>query len=122
MTKNTRYGVLLMLCAMPIACSSSGEEDTTGANKEEVGRPSACRPLPCLEDLCRKRDCGGPNSVLDEDGCYRPKCETDPCETGQECREVEYVPVSCTGVQEDGTCSCGSNPIVVTTKMCFPVR
>ncbi len=124
MTKNTRIGFLLMLCAMPVSCSSAGDEDTTSVNKDEVGRPAACglasEPA-CVEDLCRKQDCGGPNSVLDEDGCYRPSCETDPCDAGQECRETEYAPVSCSGVLEDGTCECGNLLVVVPTKMCFPV-
>ncbi len=122
MTRNTQVGLLLLLSTMPVSCSSSGEEDTTSANKDEVGRPTACGwPPACLEDLCRKEDCGGPDSAFDEDGCYRPNCETDPCEAGQACRGVQYVPVSCSGVLKNGSCICGYNPIVITTKMCFPV-
>ncbi|MDZ4063484.1 MAG: hypothetical protein U1E22_02345 [Coriobacteriia bacterium] len=144
MTNNTRIGFLLMLGAMPVSCSSAGDEDTTsvndatsatnvndatsvndtsgGVDNGEAGRSTACGwPPACLEDLCRKEDCGGPASAFDEDGCYRPNCETDPCEAGHECREVQYSPVTFSGVMEDGTCMVGWNPIVITTKMCFPV-
>jgi hypothetical protein len=108
---------------MPIACSSADEENAV--NTDDAGVPTVCGwPLPCLEDLCRKEkeNCGGPNSVRDEEGCYRPSCETDPCEAAQECREVEYKRVLCSGVLEDGTCHCGYQLLVLTTKMCFPGR
>ena len=123
MSRYTRLAVLLLLCAMLIACSSTSEKNAV--NTDDTGPPTVCGwPLPCLEDLCRKEkeNCGGTNSVRDEEGCYRPSCETAPCEAAQECREVEYAPTACSGVLEDGTCKCGNLAIVVTTKMCFPVR
>jgi hypothetical protein len=120
MSRYARLAALLLLCTMPIACSSADEENAV--NTDDAGVPTVCGwPLPCWEALCRNNDCGGPESAFDEDGCYRPSCETNPCDAGQECREVEYKRVLCSGVLEDGTCHCGYQPLVLTNKMCFPM-
>ena len=121
MKRNAGSIALLMLLAMNLSCSSADAADTS-VNTEDSGPPTACGwPSACLEDLCRKEDCGGPASAFDEDGCYRPNCETDLCEAGHECREVQYSPVTFSGVMEDGTCMVGWQGIIITTKMCFPV-
>ncbi|HNT00190.1 MAG TPA: hypothetical protein PKL73_24730 [Polyangiaceae bacterium] len=120
------WGVGSFLLLSVFGCSSDSGAGSDLVDDRQSRSSESCESPnvgpECTVDLCKKNDCGAATSIFDENGCYRKSCQNDKdCGSQEQCVEVEYAPVSCSGADpETGECSCGWLTVARTSLFCMP--
>jgi hypothetical protein len=117
-----------------ICCCSSGSEDaggSLGSGALAAATPPTEGELLCMQEqggaacaeyACAQLNCGGVDSIYDENGCLRKECQSDDdCGEGSRCAGARDNPTWC-GSDDNGDCSCfGPAAVGHCQSRCMPL-
>ena len=131
--------IISMACSalvlLTLSCSADNDSTDTSANSdkstlyspspEDVRCTLRHTPSECHEEFCRLNDCGGVDSILDADSCYRKGCASDAdCDSAMRCVDAFKIIFKCDLEEHDDgpQCMCGRLGMESYARVCMPAE